>query len=125
MSTRLVNVRTGQVTVSDDPAPSYMTAEEALDADRARAFLTRGEFLLAVVSAGIITAEVAEEAADGSWPAEFDTFLAGLSAEQRIIAKTTWADGGNVRRNNAILALIAAHKGVTDTQLDAMFGITA
>lgn len=92
-------------------------------ARRGAASLTRAQFLKACVAASIITAEVAEEAATGKWPAAFDAFLGGLTSDQRIEAKATWADGGSVRRDNEILALIAADQGVSDAQLDTMFGI--
>ena len=98
------------------PAPSI---EEL----RAGASLSRAKFLQACVSAGIITGDVAEEAASGVWPSAFDTFLTGLTVEKRIEAKATWVDGQRVRRDSPILALIAAEQGVTDEQLDQMFGI--
>lgn len=101
------------------PAPVVTPIED----QRAEAQLSRSAFLRACVSAGIITEAIAEEAASGVWPVAFDPFIAGLTAEERIEAKATWADGGAVRRDNPILALIAAHEGVTDAQLDLMFGI--
>lgn len=105
------------------PPPPEPTPEELLEQARAAAFLSRDQFLLAAVAAGIVTEEVAEEAASGAWPAGFNTFLSDLTASQRITAKATWADGVRVARNNPILALIAADQGITDAQLDALFGI--
>lgn len=94
---------------------------------RETAELPRGAFLNACVAAGFITAEVGFEAADGSWPTAFNTFMEGLSPSQRIETKATWADlsaASTVRRNSPILALIAADPLVNATpeQLDAMFG---
>lgn len=98
------------------------TEEELRSEFRATASLPRYAFLQACVTAGIITQETAEEAADGSWPAAFNTFLDGQDGAQRIAAKAVWADGKEVRRDSTILALIAADAGVTDAQLDGMFG---
>jgi len=91
---------------------------------RANASMSRAKFLQACIAVGVIEPSVAEEAASGVWPSAFDGFLTGLSVEQRIEAKATWVDGQRVRRDSPILALIAAEQGVTDEQLDAMFGIT-
>lgn len=99
--------------------PTSVLAEK-----RASASMTRGDFLIAVAALGIITEAVAEEAADGSWPTAFNAFLSGLTGPERIAAKATWADGGNVRRTNPILLLIAADRQVSDAQLDALFGIS-
>lgn len=107
-----------------DYGPIAALSTPSIDEKRAGATMTRAQFLTACVSAQIITSAVAEAAASGSWPAAFDTFMSGLSVDQRIEAKATWADGTQVRRNNPILALIAADQGVTDVQLDAMFGIS-
>lgn len=115
-----LDLQTGERSFIEEDAPSYVPS---LPEKRAAATLTRAQFLTACVDAGIITAEVAEEAASGVWPTAFNPFLAGLTAAQRIDAKATWADGGDVRRSNPILTLIAAYQNVTDEQLDAMFGI--
>ena len=99
------------------------TPDRVQQIKRTDASLSRAKFLQACVSAGIITEDVAEEAASGVWPSAFDTFLTGLTVEKRIEAKATWVDGQRVRRDSPILALIAAEQGVTDEQLDQMFGI--
>lgn len=119
MSITRVNAATGEVDLMDEVAPSF---PPSLDEFRAKAYLPRYEFLAACVTAGIITQETAEEAADGSWPAAFDTFLTGLADTGRITAKAVWADGKVVKRNSTILALIAADASVTEEQLDVMFG---
>lgn len=98
-------------------------SETPVEERRETASMTRAAFLNACVEGGIITQEVAEEAADGSWPSAFNTFISGLSDRKKIEAKATWADGKTVWRNNEILALIAVDQGVNDAQLDAMFGI--
>ena len=114
----ITDAKTGKVTQREyTPTP---TPVEELRID---ASLSRAKFLQACVAAGIITEDVAEEAASGVWPSAFDTFLTGLTVEKRIEAKATWVDGQRVRRDSPVLALIAAEQGVTDEQLDQMFGI--
>jgi len=116
MTIKATNAVTGDVSVLEQDAPSFLAPVMTV---------TRGQFLLAAAAAGIITEAVAEEAADGSWPAAFNTFIAGLSASQRIVAKATWADGRTVNRSNPILALIAADQGVNEAGLDALFAAAA
>ena len=101
--------------------------ETPIETLRTAAVLTRGEFLVACIAAGIITEAVADEASTGAWPADFNQFLSGLTVSQRIDAKAAWADlsnGGQVRRNSPILALVAENQNVTQEQLDTMFGIS-
>lgn len=106
------------ITIKPPPTPTTTLEEK-----RKKASLSRAQFLASCLSAGIIDEETAEEAADGSWPAAFAEIVANLPVEQRINAKATWADGFSVSRNNPILALIASERGVTEEQLDAMFGV--
>ena len=114
----ITDAKTGEVTQRE-----YTPVSTPIEELRIGASLSRAKFLQACVSAGIITEDVAEEAASGVWPSAFDTFLTGLTVEKRIEAKATWVDGQRVRRDSPILALIAAEQGVTDEQLDQMFGI--
>src|SRR6056297_2618536 len=121
MSRIVVNAQTGEQTVDDAFTGADFTPP--VETRRIFAVLDRAAFLLGCVSAGIITEAEAEEAADGSWPSSFNTFLAGMTAAQRIEAKAVWASRGDVRRNSDLLALVAANKSVTDEQLDALFGL--
>jgi len=114
----ITDAKTGKVT-QREYTPTPTPVEEL----RVTSSMSRAKFLQACVTAGIITEDVAEEAASGVWPSAFDTFLTGLTVEKRIEAKATWVDGQRVRRDSPILALIAAEQGVTDGQLDQMFGI--
>lgn len=90
---------------------------------RAAATLPRAVFLEAAVTFQIIGQDVAEVAADGTFPPEFAAFLSGLSDRERLEARSAWADARDVRRDSIILAQIAASQGVTEAQLDQMFGV--
>jgi len=121
MSRLVVNAQTGEQSID-----SGFVAEDfsgGVEEKRKQAVLSRETFLIGCVSASIITEAEAEEAADGSWPSSFNAFLAGMTATQRIEAKALWASRANVRRDSPLLALVAANKGVTDAELDALFGI--
>lgn len=98
-------------------------AAPTLEEQRAAAILTREAFLQAVAAEGIISWDEAEEAADGSWPASFATFLSGMTQAERVEARALWARGAMIRRDSPLLASVAADQGVSDGQLDAMFGI--
>jgi len=114
----ITDANTGEVTERE-----YTYTPPPIEKRREEASIPRAKFLQACVSAGIITGDVAEEAASGVWPSAFDTFLTGLTVEKRIEAKATWVDGQRIRRDSPILALIAAEQGVTDEQLDQIFSI--
>ena len=107
------------------------TPAEQLAAARAAASMKRGPFILAMRDLGVITTAIAKEAAEG-WPSAFDPFIAGLTDDEQIMAKTIWRDGRDVRRMNPILLQIQAFVNadpslpdVSDAQLDAVFGVVA
>ncbi|MFP4239519.1 MAG: hypothetical protein ACLFRZ_09455 [Rhodosalinus sp.] len=85
--------------------------------------LTRAEFIVAAMAAGVVSEADAEAAATGAWPAGFDAFLTGLPVADRIAAKAGWVDGGTVRRSHPIIAQIAETMDLSDEALDQMFGI--
>lgn len=102
-----------------------LTAEEKaanLAAWRDTATLTRRQFCLACLQAGLLTPDDAVTAASGGWPASFNAALAGMSAMEVAAAKVEWAAVGTIRRNAPLLAVVQATAGVTDAQLDALFG---
>jgi hypothetical protein len=126
MTTKLVNgQRVGVSSAELTALQTEWTKTPPIEDLRASAVLSRAAFLTACEAASIISAADAEEAADGSWPSSFDSFLTSLTLAQRIEAKSTWADNTVVRRNNPLLAQIAAAQTppVTEAQLDLMFGI--
>lgn len=110
--------------LEDVTIAAYEATVPTLTEKRAAATITRAQFLTGCVAASIITADVAEAAATGEWPTAFDTFINGLTRDQRIEAKATWADAREVRRTAPILALIAEDQRVSEAQLDALFGIS-
>lgn len=90
---------------------------------RQSATLSRAQFCVAVKRLGLLSASEAKAAAKGEWPQTFADALAELpSAIDPDEAEIVWASVSVVDRNDPVLAAVAADKGVSDAQLDAMFG---
>jgi hypothetical protein len=94
----------------------------SLEAKRASAFMSRSRFIIAALDAGILSEVDAEQAVNG-WPFGWDAFFDGQPARDRIAAKAEWASITTVRRDAPLIAQLAAFKGLTDAQIDALFGI--
>lgn len=102
-----------------------LTTEEKaanLAAWRDTATLTRRQFILACLDAGLLSEVDAVTAATGGWPATFDAALIGLSDRQKAEARVEWAAASSIWRNAPLLSTVQATAGVTDAQLDALFG---
>lgn len=97
------------------------TEDETLAAWRATATATRTSFCIAAHTQGILTDAEAIAAARGDWPASLDGALAGLSAEEQVNAKITWAAAQVIRRADDLVQLVAAFLALTPEQLDALF----
>jgi len=102
--------------------PPEPTPAEVLAQWRSQASLPRSKFILAALDAGVLTEADAEQAVNG-WPSGWDAFFDGLPARDRIAAKAEWASITRVRRSAPLVAQLAAFKGLTDEQVDALFGI--
>jgi len=89
---------------------------------RNNATLTRRQFCLSCLQAGLLSSDDAVIAAKGDWPASFDAALAGLSEMEVAAAKVEWASVSTIRRNAPLLAVVQATVGITDDQLDVLFG---
>ena len=96
------------------------SAEEVLAEWRASDSVSRAQFILNCLDAGILSETDAEEAVNG-WPVGWDTFFEGLPARTRIEAKAEWASVTKVRRNAPLIAQLASHAGISDEQVDALF----
>ena len=70
----------------------------------------------------MLTEAEAEQAVNG-WPASWDAFFDGKPARDRIEAKGRWIETSVVRRNAPLIAQLAAFKGLTDQQVDGLFGV--
>lgn len=98
---------------------------DPLAALRAGAFLSRQAFCLALYREGILTEVDSIAAARGEWPATLDALLASMPDVDQAEARIVWATSTEVRRLHPLLAMIAAHMGIDDLGLDAIFGLVA
>jgi len=96
---------------------------------RSRAVLSRAQFIQAVYAAGILTKAQAIDAAAGGIPAFFITALDGLVAAQAMTqaeadqAEILWAGLTQVERNHPLIPIAQGALGLSDAQVDALFGI--
>jgi hypothetical protein len=100
------------VTISDIP----------IEVIRAEMVISRGAFCLALAGAGVLPPVEAIDAAKGNWPATFAAALTGLSDAEGFGAQIEWATAQNIRRTHPLLAVLAAAAGLSDAQVDALFG---
>lgn len=117
-----VNTQTGERIEIDEIVPPVMSESEQLATWRDSATLTRRQFCLACLQAGLLTPDDAITAAKGDWPTRFDMALAGLTELEIAAAKVEWASVSAVRRNAPLLAVVKTTAGVSDSQLDTLFG---
>lgn len=93
---------------------------ESIESKRATASLSRRDFCLATVVAGLLQPADAVEAARGGWPA---SFAAAVPPEQAVAAQIIWASANTVDRMDPLLLQVASAQNITDAHLDAMFGL--
>jgi len=101
---------------------SWKKPELSIDELRNRASRSKEKFILAALDAGVLTEADAEEATNG-WPSGWDDFFTGQPARARIEAKARWASATTIARNAPLIEALAAFKGLTPEQVDALFGI--
>ena len=120
-TTTLFNPTTGEtiavVTMELPPPPPDISALRTTTSN------TRYQFCTACLAAGILTAPEAIAASRGEWPAPLDGFLAYLSPSQSTDAQMEWANCVTVERMHPFVLSLASYIGLTDKQVDALFGI--
>ncbi len=105
-----------------DPS-KLRTAAAELTAWRARAALPVTDFALAALAAGLVTAEEAEAWATAKdLPAAVTAALATLPPAAQVPARIRALASVTVHRAHPLIALIAAHMGLSDAEVDALFG---
>ena len=108
--------------------PPQLTAAEVLEQDRSMAYMSRAEFLQAVLRAGIFTKAEAVDAST-TVPTFFLNALTALVTAQSMTqsdadgAEILWLNLSEVRRNHPYLPIAQKALGLSDAKVDALFGI--
>ena len=101
-------------------------SQSELDSDladwRGQATLHRRDFCIALKRAGVLPVAEAIAAAKGDWPTAFETALNALTQDEQDEAQIEWASVVEIRRNHPMIAMLGAAAGMTDVQVDALFG---
>lgn len=100
------------------PAPADILASRRLSA-----VLTRSKFCLALSASGILDGGDAVAAAGGAWPVSMVDFLSYLDAAQSVDVQIEWAAAGVIERLNPFVLVLASWLGISDVEVDALFGI--
>lgn len=100
---------------------SEPTEEEVKEYWRKYASLTRAQFCVAIKRAGILPPDEAIEAAKGNWPQTFSDALKGLPVDEDE-AQIVWASVTTIPRNDVVLEAIRVAAGMTEEEVDIMFG---
>ncbi|TJZ86165.1 hypothetical protein [Paracoccus hibiscisoli] len=106
----------------DPRTPSDMQA--ALYAARDATFLDKSDLLTRMFLAGLFDAENVLIASQGEIPPTLEPALQSMPAEAQVIARIKWRSDTVISRVNPVIVLAAAALGVTDEQMDAIFGVT-
>jgi len=98
------------------------TADESNVAWRETAELGKAEFLHGLILLEILTLEDAMNAARDNWPSALAGFLDYLTPEQSAQVQIEWATRTKIGRTDTYVLVLASYLGLTDAQVDALFG---
>lgn len=110
---------------TDPRTAEDVEAAEAADlqARREAASLSRAQFIKAVMHAGIVTPAEAADAAKGNVPESLGPAFAAMTEAERAEASIDWSAAQRVDRLHPLILKLADALGVTDQDLDTLFGI--
>jgi hypothetical protein len=97
---------------------------EALAAWRKTKKLDKAEFVLGLILLEILTIEDALSASRGNWPTALAGFLDLLTLEQSAQVQIEWATSTKIGRNDTYIMVLASYLGLTEAQVDTLFGWT-
>lgn len=105
----------------DPRTPADLEAE--LQARRDAAWLTKPDFLLACMGAGILTPAEAATAAQGIVPEPFQSAVDALDPMTQAYLAVIWPTATIIERMDPFIQTIAAVRGFPDALIDQLFGI--
>jgi hypothetical protein len=104
------------------PAPKPPSLAETLAAWRETSELGKAEFVHGLILLDVLTLEDALSASRGNWPAALSGFLDYLTPEQSAQVQIEWATRTKIGRNDTYVMVLASYLGLTDAQVDDLFG---
>jgi len=91
---------------------------------RQHSSMSRTDFVIAVTNLGILTVEDAVFAVKGEIPTSLNILFEDLSVSEQIEAKIRWAGATIIERMNPLILIFAEKLGLTEEQLDSLFGVS-
>jgi len=109
--------------VASYPEPYVPPSEdERREVWRNAASLSRAEFCTALRAAGILNRSEAIAAAKGDWPASFEPMLDSMTEDEADAALILWAGITLIERRHPLLEAVRQFKGLSQEDVDALFG---
>jgi hypothetical protein len=122
--TRIMKVTVGGDIILRDATPAEVAEIEAVRnaPPPVPSAISRRQFLIALMQAGLITdAEALAAARTGEVPIAIDAMFARFPPEQALDARITWATMTVVERRHSLLDAMVQLGLVTDAGFDALF----
>lgn len=107
----------------DPRTPADLEAE--LQAKRDATWLTKPDFLLACMGAGLLTPAEAAQAAQGIVPEPFQSAVDALDPMTKDYLAVLWPTATRIERTDPFIETIAAMRGLSDALVDQLFGVEA
>lgn len=107
-----------------DPDTEAQKAAEALQAARQAASLTKLQFMIAAVTAGLISQESGLRLLDGQLPPELAGLTDAMGDNEKFLLSAKLKGAAQIDRLDPFIALAGEYLGMTETQIDALFGVT-
>ena len=85
--------------------------------------IDKSTLLGALATLGVFTWEEADAASNGVIPAHMEEMMAELPPDVQAMARIKWRSDAVISRMNPVIVLAAYALGITDEQLDAIFGV--
>lgn len=85
--------------------------------------ISRAQFCNAIASLGVVSDAEAVAGAKGEWPASLGDFLGYLTPAQARDVQIEWAACVTVQRMHPFVLVLGSWLGLSDADLDALFGI--
>ncbi|KGJ19301.1 hypothetical protein [Paracoccus sanguinis] len=106
----------------DPRTPAAHAAE--LAAARGSASLSKLAFLMGCMEYGLLSPPEVIAAARGEIPESFAGVVAALSPMERDYASVYWAAARQIDRTHPLILMVAAGAGISESTLDALFGLS-